>query len=692
MPAPTTKESVRRFLGFVQYLSKFLPMLAEVEEPLRELTRDEVLFHWDKPQGKAFKHLKDLCCQAPILAYYDVKKEVVVQCDASKHAIGAVLLQEGRPIAYASRKLRKSELNWAPIEKEMLAVVYSTEKFREYILGKETTIQTDHKPLEAICRKPLMSAPLRLQTMLFKLKGYDLKVEYIPGRTQVLADTLSRASLNETPKEEDELQVSMVERMSVSQTKYVQFQNSTANELYELYTIIQAGWPDSKQEVPHSIRPYWEVRNELATLDGIIYRGMRVVVPPSMRAAMLELIHETHMGIVKSKQRARDTLYWPGMSAQIEEKIANCTLCLTYATTQPQEPLMPTKVPELPWVRVASNLFHFEGENYVLSVDYYSRYIEVSKLEDLLGQETIEALKGHFSRQGIPEVLVTDNGPQYSGAEFAEFAREYNFEHVTTSPRHAQANGEAEAAVKTLKSMWRKCKDKNKALLNYYATPIPSIGLSPSQMNMSRRLRTTLPMVRALLKPRHQSAKDRMIREKERQRYYFDRPGRQELETLKPGDPVRIQPEQGSKQWKAGTVVGHHDTPRSYIVDTGTHKLRRNRVRLRKSTEAFTREHQRKRQYTGPEISLSDSRERTATEVVTPSPSASPNHRPITQQPTRETLMTRTPQMEASSTPLSPTHSGGKVHTKSPLPDPKEENTYTSRSGRSVRRPVKLDL
>jgi hypothetical protein len=106
MPAPENKDDVRRFLGSVQYLAKFLPHLAEVEEPLQHLTKKDTIFHWDKPQENAFQRIKDLCCTAPILAYYDVKKDVKIQCDASKNAVGAVLLQEGKPIAYASRKLR----------------------------------------------------------------------------------------------------------------------------------------------------------------------------------------------------------------------------------------------------------------------------------------------------------------------------------------------------------------------------------------------------------------------------------------------------------------------------------------------------------------------------------------------------------------------------------------------------------
>ena len=272
------------------------------------------------------KSLKICAVKAPVLAYYDVNKEVIIQCDASKEAVGAVLLLEGRSVAYASRKLRESEINWAPIEKEMPAIVFSTQKFRVHIPGKTTVVQTDHKPLETILRKPIATAPLRLQAMMLKVSDYDLKVGYLPGKKQVLADTLSRASLNELHADEEEIQVNMLERISISEPKYTELQQKTANEFHELYAMIQAGWPETKRQVPHSIREYWESRDELAVLDGVIYRGMKIVVPPSMRPAMLALIHGTHLGIVKCKQRVREALYWPGMSAQIEDKVKDCTL------------------------------------------------------------------------------------------------------------------------------------------------------------------------------------------------------------------------------------------------------------------------------------------------------------------------------------------------------------------------------
>ena len=113
----------------------------------------------------------------------------------------------------------------------MLAIVFSAHKFRDYILGKATMVQTDHLPHKTIWCKTMSVAPLHLQAMILKVNGFDLKVEYLPGKKQILADTLSRASLDEVPAEEDGLQVNIVERISISEAKYAELQQNTANEL-----------------------------------------------------------------------------------------------------------------------------------------------------------------------------------------------------------------------------------------------------------------------------------------------------------------------------------------------------------------------------------------------------------------------------------------------------------------------------
>lgn len=551
MPRPQNKEDVRRFLGFLQYLSKFIEGLSEIDKPLRELTKKEVIFHWDRPQEESFKRLKELFTTAPVLTFYDVSKDVQIQCDASSYALGGVLLQDGQPVAYTSRAMTPTEMRYAQIEKEMLAILHSCKKFHHYIFGKRVEVHSYHKPLQAIFSKPLLKAPMRLQSMMLRLQAYDLDVCYKPGKEIPIGDTLSRSNLPDVEPDKPSSLVNMIEHMAVSKERYTEFQKCTANELNELHNIIQKGWPTNKQETPHSIREYWSIRDELSVMDGVIYKGMRIAVPPSMRSSMLAQIHGTHIGIVKCKQRAREALYWPCMNAIIERIVRNCPECNTYQNAQHAEQLHTTKLPDLPWSEVTSDLFEWEGSSFIVTVDYYSKFIEVDQLSDITSYSTIQAPKGHFSRHVIPETLRTDNGRQYVSAEFKAFCEDYNIEHRTSSPHHPQSNGEAERAVQTVKRLWRKCKDRRLALLDYRTTLLPSYGLSPAQLLMGRRPRNKLPTSRKLLQPNplnQAEVQQRMISVKDKQAFYFNKIAGPNLAGLQPGDPVRMSPLPGTKQ------------------------------------------------------------------------------------------------------------------------------------------------
>ena len=586
-PVPQNKEEIRRFLGIIQYLAKFIPDLSAVDKPIRDVMKKDVDFHWDKAQEQSLKKLKELCCSAPVLTYYDPVKELRIQCDASSYALGGVLLQEGHPVAYTSRALTSAERNYAQIEKEMLAIVHCCKKFHHYIFGREVVVESDHKPLQAIYTKPLLAAPMRLQSMLLKLQPYDMNIVYKPGKDLLIGDALSRANLPDaTPDIQIEL-VNMVDYIAVTSERYKDFQQSTARELNELHVMIHKGWPDTKQEVPHSIRPYWSTRDELSAYDGIVYKGQRIVVPPSMRPNMLLQIHESHLGIVKCKQRAREALFWPGMSQQIEDAVNDCELCNTYQSKQQKETLRPTKTPNLPWVEVASDIMEWEKTHYLVTVDYFSKFIEVDRLDDLSSSVTIEMLKSQMARHGIPEKLRTDNGPQFDSQEFMEFCADYGIEQHTSSPRYPQSNGEAERAVQTVKRLWTKAHDKQLALLAYRTTPMESCGMSPAQLSMSRRLRSKIPIARELLKPKLYDMKaviKELDNEKERQRHYYDAKVKSDLPVLVEGDPVRMAPFPGKKQWVPAKVIGHHHSPRSYVVEYNGRKYRRNRKHLHLST------------------------------------------------------------------------------------------------------------
>ena len=163
--------------------------------------------------------------------------------------------------------------------------------------------------------------------------------------------------------------------------------------------------------------------------------------------------------------------------------------------------MMPTKLPQRPWEKIASDLFEFKGKTYIIVVDYFSRYIEILKLSTTSSASIITALKSIFSRQGIPNVLVTDSGTQYASQEFHEFSTSYNFNHQTSSPYHPQGNGKAERAVRTVKSSLKDCKDPHLALLSYRTTPLPFCNYSLAQLLMGRRLHSAIPILPEALVP-----------------------------------------------------------------------------------------------------------------------------------------------------------------------------------------------
>ena len=153
----------------------------------------DVPWNWSKTQDNAFEAMKRLVSEAPVLRFYDPDKELSIQCDASQTGLGAAMLQDGQPLAFVSRALTDTETRYAQLEKEMLAVVWSIEKFDQYTYVRRVNMVSDHKPLESIMKKALASAPKRLQGMMMRLQKYDINLIYVPGKNLLLADTLSRA-------------------------------------------------------------------------------------------------------------------------------------------------------------------------------------------------------------------------------------------------------------------------------------------------------------------------------------------------------------------------------------------------------------------------------------------------------------------------------------------------------------------
>ena len=166
--------------------------MSENTATLRELLRQDTEFTWNESYDAAFHCIKQLITVDVTLRYYDVTRPVEIQVDASLCGLGAALVQDCKPVAFASKALTATEQCYADIEWELLAIVFGVEQFHTYVYGRSFKVYTDHKPLEQIQQKTLADAPARLQCMLLRLQGYDCTIVYRPGKEMLLADTLSR--------------------------------------------------------------------------------------------------------------------------------------------------------------------------------------------------------------------------------------------------------------------------------------------------------------------------------------------------------------------------------------------------------------------------------------------------------------------------------------------------------------------
>ena len=218
-----------------------------------------------------------------------------------------------------------------------------------------------------------------------------------------------------------------------------------------------------------------------------------------LRKNILGKIREGHQGVNKCRDRAKDIVWWPGISRDIGNWVKYCAVC---CKERPNvcEPMICTETPLRSQQKIAANLFCFEGKICLLVVDYFSRYIELALLDrGAASEDVILQCKSIFARQGIPETLITNNGPQFSAFVFRKFLDAYGFTHVTSSPRYPQSNREKERAVQTVKALLEKASDPYNALLTYRSTSLRS-GHSPAELLMGRKLRWTLPILPTLLK------------------------------------------------------------------------------------------------------------------------------------------------------------------------------------------------
>ena len=214
------------------------------------------------------------------------------------------------------------------------------------------------------------------------------------------------------------------------------------------------------------------MRGSLTVHNQLLLYNHRIVVPKSLQSETIQRLHEGHQGIERCRMMARSSVWWPRISKDLSETVAQRTVCAEHAASR-REPLMPTPLPDYPWQVIRSDLFQLNGKHYLIIVDYFSRFPEVFKMTSTVSSRVIDVLKRVFARYGIPEVFRSDNGSQYSSDEFAKFMESLHIRHITSSPHYPQSNGQSERTVQTIKRLLKRSKSPFMALLTYRATPLP---------------------------------------------------------------------------------------------------------------------------------------------------------------------------------------------------------------------------
>lgn len=603
VPRPENKDKLRQFLGMVTYVSKFIPNLSQISYNLRQLIKKDNVYDWQEIHEKEFCHLKQILMESPVLQYYNPEQPITLSVDSSKNGMGAVILQNGGPIAYASKCLTETQEKYSQIEKETLAILFGCKKFHQYLYGNTFIIESDHQPLETIFKKTFDKIPLRLQRMILSLQNYDFQVKYKPGKHLYFADALSRSSYNDKNCEIDEAEIEsqmhLVNMIEISPQKYDYIKNETANdkELQELTRTVLCGWPSSKKELNDYLKPYWPYRDEISEFNGVLFKANRIIIPKSLRGDILDKLHYNHLGIDKTIARSQELVFWPFITSDITNKVKSCTTCMQFQNSQVKESIIERELPSRPWQTLGVDLFELKGNTYLLVVDYFSKYPELALLNSSPTFQVVQELKAIFSRHGKPDIIFSDNGPQFSSYEFRSFVKEWQIIHKTSTPTYAQSNGFIERHVQTIKRLIKKViidrKDIALALLEYRNTPLSTKEPSPAELLFGRKIKGIIPIKQELLKPKYdiESHKTNLKCKQTGQRNYYNKSFRN-LPDLQVNDFVLMQHNQ---LWKPGKIVAVDSTrPRSYVVklNDSDRTYIRNRKFLRKIDSNFISDEQ----------------------------------------------------------------------------------------------------
>ena len=498
-------------------------------------------------------------------------------------------------LAKASKTLTTTESNYSNIEGEMLGVIFSVLHFKHFTYGREVHIITDHKPLITLFAKNLATTSPRLSRMLIKILDYVVVLHHQEGNKMHLSDAISRLSVHDSDAAKSmakpiaDFNISIHEISEITGFKSLTLQDINEEtikdcQLTKLKTYIVDGFLKHKHECAKDIRSFYDYRESLTIIDGMIMKDKRIVIPFGLREQALENLHRSHMGIVKTKERASTSMFWPKIYSDIENFLSRCCPCMSHKIKQTAEPLE-HDIPTKPWCSLTLDNFEYKGSLYLIIYDRFTRFIVVKKSTYLSACSAILSLLEVFCEHGIPSNIHSDWGRNFVSKEFDTFCKDHGIILNFSSGYHHSAN-QAEHAVRTVKDLMKPCDSTGVhwhiALLEFLCTPGPD-GVPPSDL-MGRQFRGILPMVDKVTNNIYSNEfSDRKDKEKKK----FDTKHSRELKPLLVGSTVSYI-NSDLKTWSVGVVISRsHDNISYHIKTENDQVISRNRVHLHETNVQF---------------------------------------------------------------------------------------------------------
>ncbi|MEL6606359.1 MAG: RNase H-like domain-containing protein, partial [Cyanobacteria bacterium J06614_10] len=577
--------------------AEFTPNISAAAKPLRPLMSPKQSFIWTPDHDQAFQNVKTALSAPPILAPFNSASPVILQTDASRlYGLGYALLQEDghggmRLIQCGSRFLTDTESRYATIELELLAVTWAMAKCHLYLSGlQHFTLMTDHRPLIPILNHYTLDAieNPRLQRLKMKITSYIYTAVWRAGKKLCIPDALSRAPINHpTSEDEEECTTSTAHvRHVVTSTatttetdtvpiieedkalQEIRTSASQDQDYIQLVQYVSNGFPTNRYDLHASALPYWKLRDNLYADGELVLYGSRIIIPSAFRKRILTRLHDSHRGVEATRRRARQTVFWPGIDADIKNTIEACDACQQFLPSQQQEPYKCDDHPSRPFESVSADFFSIAGKSFLVIADRLSGWpVVVPCRNDTTAATVIRKFCTYFREVGVPLRLRTDGGPPFSSHDFRNFTDRWCVNHIITSPHYPQSNGHAEAAVKAVKHLILKsapsgnidCEAFDRGLLEIRNTP-SAAGRSPAQILYGHPLRSCVPAHPTSFKDEWQTKTEEYDRrnaaltDKVVSRYNTHaRP----LPKLTIGQRVRIQDVKTLRWDKVGTIMGH---------------------------------------------------------------------------------------------------------------------------------------